>query len=74
MAIASSSSASATRASATPLTRHNVGFEFAAELSRRWDLPKAKTKFGGLLSEGRAGSGGPAGRDPAAADADERLR
>jgi PTH1 family peptidyl-tRNA hydrolase len=31
----------------------------AAELSRRWDLPRAKTKFGGLLSEGRAGPGGP---------------
>jgi PTH1 family peptidyl-tRNA hydrolase len=31
----------------------------AAELSRRWDLPKAKSKFGGLLSEGRAGPGGP---------------
>jgi PTH1 family peptidyl-tRNA hydrolase len=31
----------------------------AAELSRRWDLPKAKAKFGGLFSEGRAGPGGP---------------
>ena len=31
----------------------------AAELSRRWDLPKAKSKFGGLLSEGRTGPGGP---------------
>jgi PTH1 family peptidyl-tRNA hydrolase len=31
----------------------------AAELSRRWDLPRAKTKFAGLLSEGRAGPGGP---------------
>jgi peptidyl-tRNA hydrolase, PTH1 family len=31
----------------------------AAELSQRWDLPKAKSKFGGLLSEGRAGPGGP---------------
>ena len=40
-------------------TRHNVGFEVAAELSRRWDLPKARSKFGGLLSEGRAGPGGP---------------
>jgi PTH1 family peptidyl-tRNA hydrolase len=26
---------------------------------KRWDLPKAKSKFGGLLSEGRAGPGGP---------------
>ena len=40
-------------------TRHNVGFEVAAELSRRWDLPRAKKKFGGLLSDGRAGPGGP---------------
>ncbi|HXS33418.1 MAG TPA: aminoacyl-tRNA hydrolase [Solirubrobacterales bacterium] len=40
-------------------TRHNVGFEVAAELSRRWDLPRAKGKFGGLISEGRAGPGGP---------------
>ena len=31
----------------------------AAELSRRWDLPKAKSKFGGLLTEGRTGPGGP---------------
>jgi PTH1 family peptidyl-tRNA hydrolase len=30
-----------------------------AELSRRWDLPKAKSKFSGLLTEGRAGPGGP---------------
>jgi peptidyl-tRNA hydrolase, PTH1 family len=28
-------------------------------LSRRWDLGRAKPKFGGLLSEGRAGPGGP---------------
>ena len=40
-------------------TRHNVGFDVAAELSRRWDLPRAKQKFGGLISEGRAGPGGP---------------
>ncbi|HEX7244186.1 MAG TPA: aminoacyl-tRNA hydrolase [Solirubrobacterales bacterium] len=38
-------------------TRHNVGFEVGAELSRRWDLPRAKGKFGGLLAEGRAGPG-----------------
>jgi len=30
-----------------------------AELSRRWELPRAKQKFGGLLAEGRAGVGGP---------------
>ncbi|HEY6550158.1 MAG TPA: aminoacyl-tRNA hydrolase [Solirubrobacterales bacterium] len=39
-------------------TRHNVGFEVAAELSRRWDLPRGKQKFGGLITEGRAGPGG----------------
>lgn len=31
----------------------------ATELARRWDLPKAKSKFGGLLSEGRVHPGGP---------------
>jgi PTH1 family peptidyl-tRNA hydrolase len=40
-------------------TRHNLGFEVAAELTRRWELPKAKERFRGLISEGRAGPGGP---------------
>ena len=40
-------------------TPHNVGFEVVAELARRWDLPKPKKKFGGLLSDGRTGPGGP---------------
>ncbi len=40
-------------------TRHNIGFEVADEVARRWDLPKAKTKFNGLLTEGRTGPGGP---------------
>jgi PTH1 family peptidyl-tRNA hydrolase len=40
-------------------TRHNVGFEVAAELSRRWDLPKAKEKFRGLITDGRVRPGGP---------------
>lgn len=40
-------------------TRHNIGFEIGAELSRRWDLPRAKKKFGGLLAEGRIRPGGP---------------
>ncbi|HET6571659.1 MAG TPA: aminoacyl-tRNA hydrolase [Solirubrobacterales bacterium] len=40
-------------------SRHNIGFEVGAELSRRWELPRAKRKFGGLLAEGRAGVGGP---------------
>jgi PTH1 family peptidyl-tRNA hydrolase len=39
-------------------TRHNIGFEVANELIARWGLPKAKTKYRGLLSEGRAGVGG----------------
>ncbi len=40
-------------------TPHNAGFEVADALARRWDLPAAKKKFNGLLSEGRAGIGGP---------------
>lgn len=40
-------------------SRHNVGFEIGAELSRRWDLPRAKKKFGGLIAEGRTRPGGP---------------
>src|ERR687894_2721698 len=38
---------------------HNVGFEVANTLAARWDLPRAKTKFAGLLTEGRTGPGGP---------------
>jgi PTH1 family peptidyl-tRNA hydrolase len=40
-------------------TRHNVGFEVAAELSRRWDLPRAKERFRGLITDGRIRPGGP---------------
>jgi PTH1 family peptidyl-tRNA hydrolase len=40
-------------------TRHNIGFEVANELARRWDLPKPKSKYRGLLTEGRTGPGGP---------------
>jgi peptidyl-tRNA hydrolase, PTH1 family len=39
-------------------TRHNIGFEVGAELSRRWDLPRAKKKFGGQIAEGRIRPGG----------------
>ncbi len=38
---------------------HNVGFEVANLLAERWELPRAKTKFAGLLTEGRTGPGGP---------------
>jgi PTH1 family peptidyl-tRNA hydrolase len=40
-------------------TRHNIGFEIARTLSRRWQLPKPRTRFRGLLSQGRTGPGGP---------------
>jgi len=40
-------------------TRHNIGFRIAEELARRWDLPAPKKTFGGLLTEGRPGPGGP---------------
>ncbi len=40
-------------------TPHNIGFEVAQRLAERWQLPRARTKFGGLLSEGRTGPGGP---------------
>ena len=40
-------------------TPHNVGFEVAGELARRWDLPRPKRRFAGELAEGRTGPGGP---------------
>lgn len=40
-------------------TRHNVGFDVAAELARRWELSRAKRKFAGTIAEGRVRPGGP---------------
>jgi PTH1 family peptidyl-tRNA hydrolase len=40
-------------------SRHNVGFQVAAELERRWELSRPKERFRGRLSEGRAAAGGP---------------
>src|SRR3954470_4212743 len=39
-------------------TPHNVAFEVARELIRRWDLGEPKKKFNGLLAEGRTEPGG----------------
>ena len=39
-------------------TRHNIGFEVANALIERWGLPKPKSKYRGLLTQGRTGPGG----------------
>jgi peptidyl-tRNA hydrolase, PTH1 family len=38
--------------------RHNIGFDVARELARRWDLGKPRSKYKGELYEGRTGVGG----------------
>jgi PTH1 family peptidyl-tRNA hydrolase len=38
--------------------RHNIGFDVARELVRRWDLGKPRSKYKGELWEGRTGPGG----------------
>jgi PTH1 family peptidyl-tRNA hydrolase len=40
-------------------TRHNIGFEVAERLRTRWDLGRPKSKYRGLISDGRTGPGGP---------------
>jgi PTH1 family peptidyl-tRNA hydrolase len=40
-------------------TRHNIGFEVANMLADRWELPKPKVKYRGLLRQGRVEAGGP---------------
>ncbi len=39
-------------------TPHNVGFEVAERLNDRWDLGKPKSRYRGLITEGRTGPGG----------------
>lgn len=38
---------------------HNIGFEIAQRLIARWGLPRTKSKYRGLLTEGRGGPGDP---------------
>ena len=40
-------------------TRHNLGFEVANQLAARWQLPTPKSKYCGLLTQGRSGPGRP---------------
>ena len=47
-------------------TPHNVGFEVASRLAARWDLGKPKSKYRGLITDGRAGLPGIRRRPPRA--------
>ncbi len=38
---------------------HNIGFEVAERLRARWELPKPKARYRGLITDGRTGPGGP---------------
>jgi PTH1 family peptidyl-tRNA hydrolase len=40
-------------------TRHNSGYSDANAISSRWELPKARKRFGGLITDGRTRPGGP---------------
>lgn len=40
-------------------SRHNIGFEIGTLLSSRWELPKARERYRGLITEGRVRPGGP---------------
>ena len=40
-------------------TPHNVGFEVVDALAARWELPRGKKKYAGIVTEGRTGPGGP---------------
>ena len=39
-------------------TPHNIGFMVAEALAERWQLPRMRTRFGALLTEGRTGPSG----------------